>query len=185
MAAVTALLGFASWTWRGAELDRLAPRAQTVGTVPAFAQPASGASWCWVGSFVPAAPKDLPRLKRRLIRAGFRNPRRRAHLPRHPRRFDGCLRPGALVGGWHPHSPTRPESAVLTGGGAVRGLHGAHAIPAVAHPRGASAPSKGASQRARPDGGVRGSRPGARPDHPASGQRAADPPTPRSARSSR
>src|SRR6185436_19741683 len=29
----------------------------------------------WVGNLVPSSPKDLPRLKRRLLRAGFRNPK--------------------------------------------------------------------------------------------------------------
>jgi tight adherence protein C len=74
IAAVTAFLSFRVLNLRGRYLDRLAARAQTVSPF----LPSPSLIWrelvAWIGMFVPAAPKDLPRLKRRLIRAGFRNP---------------------------------------------------------------------------------------------------------------
>jgi len=74
VAAVTGLLSFRLLNLRGRYLDRLAARAKTVSPF----LPSPSLIWrelvAWIGMFVPAAPKDLPRLKRRLIRAGFRNP---------------------------------------------------------------------------------------------------------------
>jgi tight adherence protein C len=70
--AVTAFLGLRLTDWRTRAVDRLAPRAQTVS--PFLPSP----SLVWqqlvsrVGSLVPASPKDLSRLKLRLVRAGFR-----------------------------------------------------------------------------------------------------------------
>jgi tight adherence protein C len=59
---------------RARPLDRLQP------PVPVVSEflPSPGLVWQelvkWVGSLVPAAPKSLPLLKRRLMRAGFRSP---------------------------------------------------------------------------------------------------------------
>jgi len=73
VAAVTAFLGLRLTDWRTRAVDRLAPRAQSVSTF----LPSPSLIWqelvSRVGSLVPASPKDLPRLKRRLIRAGFRS----------------------------------------------------------------------------------------------------------------
>ena len=107
--------------WSTRRIDRLTP-------VPA--QPAglpASRALIWrelvsrIGSAVPASGRDLPRLKRRLIRAGFRNPNA-------ARYFQG-LRPvttlicaaGALIWGWQSHAasdnlvlgqrPRRPCSA--------------------------------------------------------------------------
>jgi tight adherence protein C len=74
VAGMTAFLGLRLNDWRARAVDRIAPPKQTV--APFIPSPAL----IWhelvsrVGSFVPASPKDLPRLKRRLVRAGFRNP---------------------------------------------------------------------------------------------------------------
>jgi tight adherence protein C len=74
VATVTAFLSFRLLNLCGRYLDRLASRAQTVSPF----LPSPSLIWrelvAWIGMFVPAAPKDLPRLKRRLVRAGFRNP---------------------------------------------------------------------------------------------------------------
>lgn len=74
VAAVTAFLGLSLSDWRARAVDRITPRPKSV--TPFL--PSSSLIWhelvSWVGAFVPASPKDLPRLKRRLIRAGFRNP---------------------------------------------------------------------------------------------------------------
>jgi tight adherence protein C len=55
-------------------VDRLRP---VVPVVSSFL-PSPGLVWrelvAWAGSFVPNAPRSLPLLKRRLVRAGFRNP---------------------------------------------------------------------------------------------------------------
>lgn len=74
VASFTAFLGLGLSDWRARAVDRIAPRGQTV--TPYL--PSAGLIWhelvSWVGAFVPASPKDLPRLKKRLLRAGFRNP---------------------------------------------------------------------------------------------------------------
>src|SRR4051794_28587379 len=60
--------------WRARALARLTPRAVVAG--PAL--PSPGMVWRElidrIGSSVPGSPKDLPRLKRMLLRAGFRDP---------------------------------------------------------------------------------------------------------------
>jgi tight adherence protein C len=70
----TALIVFRAWNLRQRSLGRIAPRAATV--TPYL--PSPSLVWSelvnWIGSFVPASPKNLPRLKQRLMRAGFRNP---------------------------------------------------------------------------------------------------------------
>jgi tight adherence protein C len=69
---ITAFLGLRLTDWRTRAVDRLAPRGQAVSPF------LPSASLIWqqlmsrVGSLVPASPKDLPRLKKRLFRAGFR-----------------------------------------------------------------------------------------------------------------
>jgi tight adherence protein C len=74
VAGMTAFLDFRLMDWRIRAVDRIARRSQTV--APFLPSP----SLIWhelvrrVGNFVPASPKDLSRLKRRLIRAGFRDP---------------------------------------------------------------------------------------------------------------
>lgn len=74
VAAGTAAVGLSVSGWRSRALARLTPRAAHA--APALPSPAL----VWqelvsrIGSSVPAAAKDLPRLKRRLIRAGYRDP---------------------------------------------------------------------------------------------------------------
>ena len=74
VAVMTAFLGLRLSAWRKRAVDRIRPGRQVVPPV----LPSPALMWRElvnrVGSFVPASPKDLPRLKRRLIRAGFRNP---------------------------------------------------------------------------------------------------------------
>lgn len=74
VAAGTALLLLRFGLTRGRPVDRLQPRAPVVS---AFL-PAPSLIWRelvnWVGALVPATPKSLPLLKRRLMRAGFRDP---------------------------------------------------------------------------------------------------------------
>jgi len=70
---VTAFIGLRLWNWRTRALERIAPRK----TVSPFL-PSSNLIWQQlvnrIGSFVPASSKGMPVLKRRLIRAGFRDP---------------------------------------------------------------------------------------------------------------
>ena len=62
----------------GASRLRPIDRLQTPGPVVAPYLPSPALIWKelvnWVGSLVPATPKSLPLLKRRLMRAGYRNP---------------------------------------------------------------------------------------------------------------
>src|SRR5262249_50226398 len=74
-AIFTSFLALSLTDWRARAVDRISPRTQTVTPyIPS-------ASLIWhelvsrVGAFVAASPKDLPRLKKRLIRAGFRSPK--------------------------------------------------------------------------------------------------------------
>jgi tight adherence protein C len=73
VALATALMGFRLWNRRTKALVRLTPPAD----VPDYL-PSPALIWQqlvnWIGNVVPASPKDLPLLKRRLVRAGFRNP---------------------------------------------------------------------------------------------------------------
>jgi tight adherence protein C len=74
VAAGTAVAGMRASVWRRRALARLAPR--TAAAAPALSSPAL----VWrelvdrIGSSVPASAKDLPRLRRRMIQAGFRDP---------------------------------------------------------------------------------------------------------------
>jgi tight adherence protein C len=74
VAGGTALLLLRFGGGRIRPLDRLQPPGRVVS--PFIPSPAL--VWkelvTWAGSLVPAAPKDLPLLKRRLLRAGYRNP---------------------------------------------------------------------------------------------------------------
>jgi tight adherence protein C len=73
VAAVTIVLGLRVTDQRTRAVERLAPRG--VVTSPFLPSP----SLIWhelvsrIGSLVPSSPKDLPRLKRRLVRAGYRS----------------------------------------------------------------------------------------------------------------
>jgi tight adherence protein C len=74
VAAGTAAAGMRICAWRARALARLAPT--KVVTRPSI--PSAALAWRElvdrIGSSVPGSPKDLPRLKRRLLRAGFRDP---------------------------------------------------------------------------------------------------------------
>ena len=74
VSAATALFAARSRTSRARALDRLSARS----AAPAAALPSPALLWrelvSRIGAVLPAAPRDLPRVKRRLVRAGFRNP---------------------------------------------------------------------------------------------------------------
>jgi tight adherence protein C len=75
VAAVTMWLAFRVWDWRVRAVDRISPRAQA----QSVSLPSPALIWRELidrlGALIPASPKDLPRLKRRLVRAGLRNPK--------------------------------------------------------------------------------------------------------------
>src|SRR5437016_3027283 len=72
VAAATAILALRMTDWRVRAAERFTKRAEAVS--PFLPSP----SLIWqelvnrIGTLVPASPKDLPRLKLRLVRAGFR-----------------------------------------------------------------------------------------------------------------
>ena len=74
VAAGTAWLGLREGAWRARSVQRLAP----LPVAPVAVLPSPGALWrdlvSRIGTAVPASARSLPLLKRRLIRAGFRNP---------------------------------------------------------------------------------------------------------------
>jgi tight adherence protein C len=73
VSGATALIATQRRPSRARALDRLARRGS-----PAAALPSPALIWRElvnrIGGVLPAAPKDLPQIKRRLVRAGFRNP---------------------------------------------------------------------------------------------------------------
>jgi tight adherence protein C len=78
-AAGPLLAGWRAWSWRAQAMARLSPAA-----VQAPAPASTALLWRElvgrIGAVLPASPKDLPRLKRRLLRAGFRHPAAAAYL---------------------------------------------------------------------------------------------------------
>jgi tight adherence protein C len=74
VAAGTTAAGMRVCAWRARALARLAP------ATAAAPHSVSSPALVWrelvdrIGSSIPGSPKDLPRLKRRLLRAGFRDP---------------------------------------------------------------------------------------------------------------
>ena len=118
VAGFTAFLGLSVSDWRARAVERIAPRKAAE---PTPYLPSAGLVWHelvrWVGAFVPASPKDLPRLKKLLIRAGFRNPN--AHIV-----FNGfrgvsvvVFTLAAVAMGIHNH--TSGDTMLLTVGGAA------------------------------------------------------------------
>jgi tight adherence protein C len=71
--SATAWIAWRLWAWRARAVERLAGK---ISVVPVLPSPAL----FWrelvgrIGSRVPASPKDLPSLKKRLMTAGFRQP---------------------------------------------------------------------------------------------------------------
>src|SRR5205085_8651533 len=74
VAAGTTAAGMRVCAWRSRALARLAPRTAAAPT----SIPSPALVWRELvdrlGSSIPGSPKDLPRLKRRLLWAGFRDP---------------------------------------------------------------------------------------------------------------
>ena len=117
VAAGTAWLGLRAIAWSKRRIHRLSP----VSGAPAGALPSPALVWRElvnrIGTAVPASGRDLPRLKRRLIRAGYRNPNA-------VRNFQG-VRPVttvlfgslALLCGWQLHATL--ETLLRVGGAAA------------------------------------------------------------------
>jgi tight adherence protein C len=103
-AAGPLLFGWRGWSWRARAMARLSPRA-----VQAAAPPSTALLWRElvgrIGSMLPAFPKDLPRLKRRLLRAGFRHPAAAGHLQGARIAGAAALGVGALVVSLHSGAP--------------------------------------------------------------------------------
>jgi tight adherence protein C len=104
VACGTAWAGFRAGAWRARGVHRLAP----LPAPDADRFPSPGMLWRELvnrlGAAVPASARDLPRLKRRLIRAGLRNPNA-------ARYFQGIrlvttllFAAGALVWAWQSHA---------------------------------------------------------------------------------
>jgi tight adherence protein C len=120
VATGTAWAGFRAGGWRARSLHRLAP----LRTPAERLLPTPTLRWrelvSRIGSAVPAAARDLPRLKRRLIRSGIRNPNA-------PRYFQGIrlvstlfFAIAALLGAWQ--SQFAGQNVILaTGAGAALG----------------------------------------------------------------
>jgi len=117
VASFTAFVALSLSDWRARAVDRIAPRKQAVAPY----LPSPGLVWhelvSWVGAFVPASPNDLPKLKRRLVRAGFRNPKA-------PLIFNGAravsvvvFALGALAVGLRNHTTTQNLLLTLAAGG--------------------------------------------------------------------
>ena len=120
VAGGTAWAGLRAGAWRARGVYRLAPMPDP------NTDPFPSAATLWrelvsrLGAFVPASARNLPQLKRRLVRAGIRNPNA-------ARYFQGIrlvttllFTAGALVWAWR--SQAAPENLLLvTGAAAVAG----------------------------------------------------------------
>ena len=104
VAAGAAWVGLRSGTRRARGVHRVAPLPATAAGLP------SSSTVLWrdlvsrIGSAVPASPKDLPRLKRRLIRAGFRNQNAASYFQGARLIATLLFTAGALAGGWQRHA---------------------------------------------------------------------------------
>lgn len=116
VAFVTGLLGLRVGSLRGRMLRRLAPEPPSAG-VPLLPSP-----WLvWrelvarIGTMVPSSAKNLPELRRRLIRAGMRGPHAARHF--HGMRAISTVSLGgaALLWGMHTHSQHTLLQAVAFG----------------------------------------------------------------------
>jgi tight adherence protein C len=106
VAVFTMVLGLTVSDWRARAVDRIAPRPEAGGQYLPSASLAWHELMSWVGNVVPASPKDLPRLKKRLLRAGFRNPTA-ATIFNGARAVSVILFTlGGLIVGLQSHSPT-------------------------------------------------------------------------------
>src|SRR5262249_28088446 len=103
--------------WRARAVDRIAPRPVAGNQYLPSASLAWHELMTWVGNVVPASPKDLPRLKKRLLRAGFRSPTA-ATIFNGTRALSVVVFTLAALGhGWHSHTPT--DHLLLTAGAAA------------------------------------------------------------------
>jgi tight adherence protein C len=120
VAAGTVAIGLRFWNWSARVVERIRARPQTVS---AFL-PAPSLIWhelvSWMGSVAPSSPRDMTRLKLRLVRAGFR-------APGALRTFQGArvcgtlvLTAAALAAGWRLYLPT-DRFVMLVGAAAVTG----------------------------------------------------------------
>ena len=100
VAAGIAWAGLRERTWRARGVRRLAP----LPAANADSLPSAGLVWRElvgrIGSAVPASPRNLPRLKRRLIRAGFRSQNAAGYFQGARLVTTLLFGAAALVGGW-------------------------------------------------------------------------------------
>ena len=117
VAGGTAWAGLRAGAWRARGVHRLAP-------LPApDADPFPSPAMLWrdlvgrLGSAMPASARNLPRLKRRLIRAGIRNPNAALYFQGIRLVATLLFGAGALLGAWQSHAA--PENLVLGTGAAA------------------------------------------------------------------
>ena len=120
VAAGTAFLALRLGAERGRALDRIRAGAQLVSDF----LPSPSLMWqellSWAGSLVPGAPRSLPLLKRRLVRAGFRDPSA-VRFFRGARAFaTAAFGLAGLLGGWHAYA-SADRLVLLVGGAAILG----------------------------------------------------------------
>jgi tight adherence protein C len=115
VASVSLLVGFRGGSRRDKALVRLSAPAEQV---PDYV-PAPSLIWHqlvnWIGAVVPASPKDLSLLKRRLVRAGFRDPE--AARLFHGARGVSSVLLGLAGVGLAMHSQAVPQNALFLIGG--------------------------------------------------------------------
>jgi len=117
VAGGTAWAGLRAGAWRARGVHRLAP-------LPGpDADPFPSPAMLWrdlvgrLGSAMPASARNLPRLKRRLIRAGIRNPNAALYFQGIRLVATLLFGAGALLGAWQSHAA--PENLVLGTGAAA------------------------------------------------------------------
>ena len=116
VAAGTAWAGLRAGTWRARGVHRLTPLPAT-----GMGMPSPGVYWRELvgrlGAVAPSSSKNLPQLKRRLIRAGFRNLNAARYFQGIRLVTTVLFAAGALAGGWQ--AQAAPDNLLLATGAAA------------------------------------------------------------------
>lgn len=111
VAAGIAWAGLRAGTWRARGAQRIAPPAVLAADVQPSPMPLWRDMVSRIGSAVPASARDLPRLKRRLMRAGFRNQNAASYFQGGRLLAILLFAAAALIGGWQSHAA--PDTLLL------------------------------------------------------------------------
>lgn len=117
VAAGTAVAVLNAGAWRARGVHRLAPAPAPAAGLPPSRTPLWHELVSRIGTAVPASPRSLPRLKVRLIRAGFRHPNAARYFQGIRLLTTLLFAAGGLLVAWRVHAPA--ENSILGVGAAA------------------------------------------------------------------